>query len=506
MIWVDVAQTALTSLPAVVAVWVVGVDPGSGQLWPLIGLAAIGAFGAIGDALRWVFTRYRITPSHVELKTGVLVRRHRSIQRDRIRSVDVEARLRHRVAGLRVVNIGAGQQSAAGESALALDAIIAGDAEALRRLLLRRATAPAETSPDGQATDTPAASGPITPDPTTPIAVFARFEPRWLIYNIFNVWAYAVALGIGWGGYWLLITFGVDVEGFVAGLLDWEAMGWAWTIVTALLVVGAFGVLGLALSYVTEYWNFELARVPGEKSTLLRTRQGLFTTREINRDDKRMRGVQISEPLLWRWLGVSDTTVVTTGLNMWSMAQPAAILPRGPVTMTRQIAGAVLDAEANPLDAPLAAHPRAALRRRLWWATATSAVAALLLTWLAATDVVPATMIWVAAALWPCALVGAVIAYRALGHAIVGPYLVTRSGLISRATTVLQRSAVSTIVIRESLLQRRLGLRSVATMTAAGYGGYDTPDLEAGQSLAFANQAAPGLLTPFLRTPDAPSD
>ncbi|RSN54167.1 hypothetical protein DMH08_26860, partial [Actinomadura sp. WAC 06369] len=134
--WVDLARSLLSLLPAVLSVSVFGVDPGSGGTWPLFGIAAVGVIRAAADALRWTFTRYRITPTHVELRTGALRRVHRSIRRDRIRSVDTEARLRHRLAGLRVVKIGAGQQAAAGESALALDAVSPADARALRRLLL----------------------------------------------------------------------------------------------------------------------------------------------------------------------------------------------------------------------------------------------------------------------------------------------------------------------------------------------------------------------------------
>ncbi|WP_233527432.1 PH domain-containing protein [Micromonospora craniellae] len=501
MIWVDLVQSILSLLPAVVAIWVMGIDPGTGQIWPLIGVAVFGLLGAIADALRWGFTRYRITASHVEVKTGVFLRVHRSIQRDRIRSVDIEARPRHRLAGLRVVKIGAGQQAAEGESALALDAVSAVDARALQDRLLNPTVTPAESD-----RPTPAGDEAATADRTRPLAVFARFQPRWVIYNMFNIWAYILAVGFGWGAFWLLGSFGVNVTGFVAGLLDWESIGWVGTAAIAFLAITVVGAIGLALSYFTEYWNFELVRVCGPEGTLLQTRQGLFTTREVNRDENRIRGVQISEPVLWRWMGVSDTSVITTGLSMWSMSQPAAILPRAPVTAARRISAQVLGTE-NPFEAPLAAHPTAALRRRLWWATATATGFGLVLAWLAATGVLPYAAIWTAAALWPCALGAAFIAYRALGHAIAGPYLVTRSGLVSRSTTILQRSAVSTIVIRESLLQRRLGLRSVSAMTAAGYGGYDTPDIEANESVTFAVQAAPGILVPFLtaRQPDEPA-
>ena len=521
IIWVDLAISILAMLPAAAAIWVFGVDPSGGQIWPLIGLAAFGVLGAIFDILRWVFTRFRITPNYVELKTGVFLRQHRSIQRDRIRSVDIEAKLRHRLARMRVVNIGAGQQTAARESALSLDALSAEDALSLQNSLLRgeappaagatsRSASPEQTPeaahevPSTQADPKKAADSEAEPGSAEPIRVFARFEPTWFIYNMFNIWAYALALGLGWGALWLLSTVGFDLYGFVVGLWDWESIGWIATALIAVVVTGGLGAVGLGINYFTENWKLELARVPSRDGTMLRTRKGLFTTREVNRDENRIRGAQISQPVLWRWMGVSDTSVVTTGLDVWSMSEPAAILPRGPIQRARQVAGAVLGDAQNPFCIPLRPHPPQALRRRLWWATVGAALVGGVMATLALPGVLSYQWIWAAAVLWPVNLLAAVIAYRALGHTITDRYVITRSELLNRATTVLERSAVSTIVIQESLLQRRLNLRSVSTMTAAGYGGYDTPDLDRQHSLEFAVQAAPGLLDPFLVRETAP--
>src|SRR5690625_3698677 len=96
IIWVDLVQIIVTQLPLLVAILIMDSSPELGQLWPLIGLAVFGLLGAVYDAIRWIVTRYRVTPSYVEVKTGVLFRRRRSIQRDRIRSIDTEAKLRHR--------------------------------------------------------------------------------------------------------------------------------------------------------------------------------------------------------------------------------------------------------------------------------------------------------------------------------------------------------------------------------------------------------------------------
>lgn len=496
MIWVDLVQSLVSLAPAV-AVWAFDVAPEPGTLWPLFGVAAVGVAGAVSDAFRWVFTRYRVTDGYVERRSGVFVRSYRSVRRERIRTVDIEARLRHRLAGLRMVTIGAGQQTAAGESALVLDAVLRADAERLRRLLQRHDSQPHPVG-DGDGAPTDDAAERTGDGSHWQRQVFARFRPHWVVYNLFTIWAYVMALGLLWGGYWLGDAFGLDLAALVGGLLDWQALGRGWTIVIGVVAVGVLGVVGLALNFFAEYWNFELARVPGEQGTLLRTRQGLFTTREINRDDRRIRGIQIAEPLLWRWMGVADTTVITTGLPLWSLSQPTAVLPRGPIGVARAVCAAVLDADPDPLEVPLRGHPRAGLRRRLWWAALTSAVVVGVLGWLDEAGVIPAGAVWAGVALWPFALGAAVVAYRALGHAIAGEYVVFRSGLVSRTTAALQRPAVSTIAIRQSPLQRRLGLATVSAMTAAGYGAYDAPDVSADEAVAFATEAAPGLLDPFV--------
>src|SRR5699024_4832246 len=148
----------------------------------------------------------------------------------------------------------------------------------------------------------------------------------------------------------------IDLYGFVLGLLDWEAIGWVGTVAIALIAVGALGAVGLGINYFTENWNLELARVPTRETTMLRTRKGLFTTREVNRDESRIRGIQISEPVLWRWMGVADTAVITTGLDVWSMSEPANILPRGPVRRAKEVAGAVLGDPRTPFRTAVTPH------------------------------------------------------------------------------------------------------------------------------------------------------
>lgn len=464
VVWVDLVRSLLSLVPTAVAIGVFGVQPRLGELWPPIVIAVIGVGGAAADLLRWAKTRYRVTDERVEVRTGFLVTRVREVRRDRVRSVDASARLLQRLAGLRKVSVGAG----GGEPALVVDAVSVATAEELRHTLLARPAAdraPASAGDDG--------------------VEIARFSWSWLVHNVVGVWAYIAAAGLLWGVFWMLRGFGLRPMDHLRAAAD--ALGPVWTVVLGVAAVTAIGLATMAASFVGENWRFRLARVDSGEGTALRTTQGLLRTREVDRDDDRLRGVEIAEPLLWRWLGTADISVVTTGLAVWSARPAAAILPRVPVATARRVSTTVLGAA--PLDAPLLTHPRAALRRRIVWAVLTGGVAsvagALWWTWLAGP------------VLLPFALAAAGAAYRALGHTVTGGYLVVRSGLVSRRTVALRGSAVVGWRVRQSVFQRRLGLATLTAATAAGTGQYVAIDLRAADVVDVAERAAPGILTPF---------
>lgn len=501
MIAVDAVQALVSLVPVGISVVFFGATLGGG-LWPVLAVALSGVGTATVDAYRWTVTAYRITDELVERRSGFIVRNYRSLRRDRVRTVDVRAKLRHRLGGLRVVMIGAGQQSATNDAALDLDAVSVADARALHDVLLRRAPARGPSgegpAPDRADVEPPDGTGPG--EDRSGDEVIARFRPAWIVYNACNVWAYVMAAGLLWGAYWTLPVIGVDSRDLLGSVVDWDRLGVAWSIAVIAAVATVVGIIGLAVNFVFEYWDFELTRVPADGGTVLRTRHGLFTTREVARDEERTRGIQVSQPLWWRWIGAADTTVITTGLSMTALSQPAAILPRAPHRTARRVAAAVVGTRPGPIDAPLEPHPRAALRRRVWWATITGGVVAAGSGWLVVTDVLPPAAMAATVVVWVLARSAAHLAYRALGHAIAGDHLVVRSGLNSRTTTALQRSAVSTVAVRESVLQRRLGLRTVTVMTSAGHGAYQAFDLDRDDAVAFADAAAPGLLTAFLAT------
>lgn len=493
MIWVDVVVSAFSLTPAILAMAVFNVEASWGSMWPFILIAAWGTFGAANDAIRWFTTRYRVTAHHIERRTGLISRQFRSMQRDRVRSVDIDAKLRHRVTGMRIVKVGAGQQTAAAESALTLDAIPRDDAEHLRRLLAR------DHAPDGVgANEEPSKTEATATAPNE--HVLQEFRPSWVRFNLLNIATFFLAASFLFAIHMFFSVFGFSLFGWATGLPIWDNVNTASYIVIGIGFVTVFGMTVMALRFFATYWDFELAQVTNGHGKVLRTRHGLLRTRVVTRDVERIRGIYLGEPLLWRWMKATDIEVITTGLSMWSGTTPATILPRGPRPTVRRVADAVLDEGPSPFAVPLRRHPRAALRRRLVWATTTSVVIVSVTAWLAGNGIWSWWIPTIAVALWPLFLTGAWVAYRALGNAISGKYLISRSGLSTRMTVALQRSAVSTISVRESLLQRRLGLSTVLTATSAGWGGYDAPDMERSEAITFADEAAPGLLEPFIET------
>ncbi|WP_198048308.1 PH domain-containing protein, partial [Saccharomonospora iraqiensis] len=96
------------------------------------------AAGTGAEYVRWRRTRYRVLPERFELRRGILVRTRRSLNRDRIRSVDITAPPLLRLFSLTQVRIGTAERTGSGESALALLPITRTDAEELRTTLLHR--------------------------------------------------------------------------------------------------------------------------------------------------------------------------------------------------------------------------------------------------------------------------------------------------------------------------------------------------------------------------------
>ncbi|MFI1887515.1 PH domain-containing protein [Streptomyces jumonjinensis] len=446
----------------------------------LAGAALLILLAVYGEHLTWRRTRYRIGPERVELHSGVVLVTQRSLARERIRSVDLTANPLLRILDLVKVRIGTGEQSGGKESTLELNPVSRAEGERLRAELLARAARPESRSHrDG---------------------VLASVDPSWIRYAPLSF--VAPALGGAAAGAVMQVSDWFGVQGEVIG---WVADRFENTSVAAMiavlalaaLVAGVVGSLGL---WAEMWWNHRLEREPGGT---LRVRRGLLTARSVSVEERRLRGVELVEPLGVRLAGAARLDAVATGIGHDdgdAHADLKVLLPPAPRAVTSATAAQVLREPVTPTDAPLTPHPRAARTRRLRWALLSALIPLAVLTVLGLllTPVLLTIAAGYAAAALPAAVFLALDAYRALGHAVSGGYLVTRSGTVRRATVALQRGGVIGWVIEQSVFQRRAGVLTLTATTAAGAGAYSVYDADDREGLVFAAEAVPGLLTPFL--------
>ncbi|NEC23586.1 PH domain-containing protein [Streptomyces parvus] len=444
----------------------------------LAGAVLVIGVAAGADRVRWHRTRYRIGTERVDLHTGLLLVKRRSLARSRIRTVDLTANLMLRLLGLVTVRIGTGEQGS--ESTLVLDPVTRAEGERLRLLLLERAaTASPGVHREGE---------------------LAVLDPRWIRYA--PVSFVAPMLGGAAAGAVMQVSDWIGAQGEV---IEWvgdrlRETPLLWTVIALVLAALVAGVLGALGLWIEMWWNYRLER---EAGGTLRVRRGLFTSRSISVEEARLRGVDLVEPLGVRLLGAARLDAITTGLAKDHEAKNAdhnTLLPAAPRTRADSVAADVLREPDTPTGAALTPHPRAARGRRLRWSLAAVLGPVLILTLLGA--LLTPVLLWIAlgcaVVAVPVAVVLALDAYRALGHALSGRYLVTRSGTVRRSTAALERAGVIGWTVKQSVFQRRAGLLSVTATTAAGGGAYTAYDIDASEGLTFAADAVPGLLEPFL--------
>ncbi|MEW9527360.1 PH domain-containing protein [Microbispora sp. NPDC049125] len=494
-------QEIVRAAPALLGLVFAGSNSGHSHWW---NLAAVGVMVALGT-LRWFTTTYRITAEHVQVRKGLLNRKVLTVPRDRVRTVDVTSNILHRLLGLARVEVGTGRSDRKGGGELKLDALSAPEAAALREDLLHRANQANRVNPanpqavPGASTET----APVTAQETgTPETVLAALSPGWVKYGPFTM-SGLITAGVIAGFLGRLTSEGnVDLNR-VESLRD----GWQWftglslpvEIVLIMLVLAVFVAVASTCGYVLAFWGFRLTRHTG--GTLHVTR-GLVTTRATTIEERRLRGVEVSEPLLLRAARGARLIAVTTGLRVGRGAQRGGsmLLPPAPRARALAVADLVLGHTSgpSPITAPLTQHGPVALRRRF---TRALGVHALLVAALLALDAWAGLAAWVgvtALVLLPATALMAADRYRSLGHTLASGYLVTRWGSMVRRRVALRCDGVIGWNVERSFFQRRAGLVTLTATTAAGRQGYAVPDVTLTEALRLASEGSPGLLDPFL--------
>nr|WP_164873384.1 PH domain-containing protein [Rhodococcus xishaensis] len=479
MLIVHPVNEILALLPVVVVSWILGSSSGN-YYWGLIVVAPLVAHGV----LRWVTTTYRVGPVHVQLRRGVFQKKVLSVPRSRIRSVDVEAGVMHRLLGLAVLRIGTGRQSARDEDRFELNALDASLVPDMRAALLAghdRTTAAEDAAA-----------------PATPGREIGHWSASWVRYAPFSVTG-LIAIGAFVG---VIFQYGLqdriaDVPVLENGFDSAEHAG-----ALALAVLGLFALIALfvvatvlaCVRYLITYGNMTVT----DNGRTLHVSRGLLRTRQTTLDRARLRGTTLKEPLLLRLAGGAALDAIMTGVSAESR-ESSLLLPQSPRTEAARVMATVLGDD-RQADAPLVAHGPAARRKRYTRALWPAALAAVIAAGVLATGGHVPWPAW--AGVVVLAVGGAGLAwdrYRGLGHAVLPGWLITRNGSLDRRRNSLEAAGIIGWTVRQTFFQRRAGLATVVAATPAGIGGYSVRDLPADWAWALVEAVTPGAGDIWLR-------
>ncbi|GMA26969.1 PH domain-containing protein [Arenivirga flava] len=509
-------RAVLGLIPAALAYFLLG-DTGTGSLIAL-GIGALSLLGPVGYVLRYLRFRYRIVAGELQVTAGIAVRTVQRIPLHRIRTVDISAKPVLRIFSLALLTIGTGQQVESGAGALTLDAIRAHEAAQLRAELLAGARRAAEARgeavpPSAEATQDELstgradalAGGADAPDADS-VAVGAdgpaqaveqqaertvlRMDWGWLRFRLLSTWTLLVPTVLLGSAFQFGPLVGIDPDtwfdwffGAVIGSVP--PVVWVGALVLAVLLIGA---IGGSLQFVEAWWGYRLVHEPEGRYLV---RRGLLTTRSLTIDPERLRGVTLSEALTTRLLRGATLAPVVTGISAaQQMSESGAMTPTTTRTASAALARELLDEDVLAPErlAPgwLEAHPASARRRIV--------VRYQLRNLLLAAALGAAWWFWqwtpwllLAPAVLAVLLVPAAIANgRTLGHRIQDGSLTARRGFFWRRTDVVQLRGISGAHVKQSMLQRRLGLASVVATTGAGEKHYTVVDVDLGTAARLA--------------------
>jgi putative membrane protein len=489
MLLIHPVQEVLHLIPVIVVLILFG--RGSGNEW--WGLASLPIVVGIGIS-RWFTTTYRVTPDYVQVRKGLIRRQELSVPRDRIRTVDATSHALHRIMGLARVTVGTGRSDLTDEG-VRLDGLTVAESARLREELLH--LRPGAGVPAAVPADTEAETQPAGPE--AEIAVLRR---SWIRYGPFTLSGF-VAIGVVAAFLSRLVNEAhIDPTTFGPLRMVTEhlshvpvALAVAEVVLACLLVVAVASTVG----YLMAFWGFRLTR---HSAGTLHVARGLITSRATTIEERRLRGVELSEPLLLRLVGGARLIAIATGLRVGRGAERGGtlLLPPAPYAEAVRVGTAILG-DRTPVDGPLVSHGPAARRRRYTRAFAGTAIIVGILAladWLAGG---PAWAWPVGLVLLPVAVLLARDRYASLGHALTVSHLLTRQGSVVRRRSVLARDGIIGWNVTQSFFQRRVGLVTLAATTAAGRQHYEVPDIATAEAVRLADEATPGLLDHFLVTP-----
>ncbi len=408
-----------------------------------IGLVLANAL--LSPIFRYRRFRYRFDGGTLVIHGGGLFNKwRRVIPLDKVQSVDVVQKLRHKLFGVVELNVEVvgGNQTEGSLAALAPE-----EAERIRSILLKK-----KEVPPGEE------QAPV--DEALP---FARLGVKELLVAGITGGRVAVT-ALLLSQLMEILPARFDIGDAVERLVSDSSAdrGIDLLILFIALSVLGFFIVALAISLVVTvftYWDFTIKH----KDDRLVVTRGLLSAREAIIPLHRVQAIKMQENPIRRVLGYASLSVVVAGYSSNQNKQSQVttmLLPIGKKADAVRIAGEVLGSDDIGDVVHLEPAPMRAISIRIF--------DALVLT--AALTIVSKVFFQNLYGLWS-ALVFLPVAYgsyRALGHTVKRNHLVTRSGFLVRTTTVAPIKNIQQLEVRSSIFLRPIKLSNLVAWVPKG--------------------------------------
>ena len=432
-------------------------------------------------ALRWISTSYRVGETHIVLRKGFFNRQVVTVARDRIRSVDTESDLFHRLMRVSIVEVGTGQSESGKDSAgrFRLHAIATSEVEPLRDELLGHL----RLDSDALAAEGVAGGSRYGEDLARLRLSWARFAPFSLlgVGTLFSLWLFTLPMG-DFHDSVMRLPVVTATERFC------DSLGRPWDFVGRVIAVWLVTAVLAVIAYCFRFGRYALT----DHGSVIYVQNGVFRRKHQALDKARLRGVEMWVPVFLRVFGGGRLEPIMTGTKRGNTG--STLLPQAPLSDVRRVATRIVGDPA-PVTVPLRRHPRRAVYRRITrglFPFYLVAAIALLIRW----DRGPGVDVWLYWGL-PFAFVFFVALsidrIRMLGHALLPGHLVTSHGSWTAKRAILEDDGIIAWTVTQTPFQARAGVASSIAATPAGDGSYQILDIDAREAWTLAEAITPGI-------------
>ncbi|MDQ0576491.1 PH domain-containing protein [Agromyces albus] len=426
--------------------------------WALLALAGLIVAVIIGFRLSWRMHTFRITHEAVEVRSGILLRSHRSARLDRVQGINVTRPLFARLFGTAKLELSVAGQSANVQLAYLGSAL----ADDLRADILRlasgaraeRARTAVGPTPDAPASpgDDAAAPGQLDVEGETPEAAAARrtaaaragalvgqrvdeflapeldpdlASPESVVH--LPLGRVVASTLLGGATVWIAIFVAIIIVGFTTGQF--------WVLFT--FVPAAIGLFSYMWTRITKSLRYSIAGTPDG----VRIGHGLLSTGNQTIPPGRVHAIEAMQWLLWRPFGWWSIRINVAGQSVSSSndaAQRTLVLPVGTVADVHRVLALLLPDAASAVDPLLDAGLTGRDGEGGFSRT-------------------PRRGAWLRPFSW-----------RRIGWAATAGVALIRHGAIARSLTLVPLARMQSVAVTSGPIQRMLGLASVRIHTVAG--------------------------------------